>query len=419
MWRLGTLDDDIASRVIVQHLLKLGGDREKAIREWLDSRPKAKAPAPGPKQLTFVRRIDLGGFKPKVLGAVDKPVVMINANELAQTFPKALADQFARQVDFSKERLVLFTWGGPAADKFDYRVQDGEKVTEVIFDFTPSINGDFAIHAHLFAVSYEATMRIGPPRPLVVPQVRKIEEQPERVIWANKAFGPPVEITRAEDFDKAIPDAGWRLRNEAWKQQVLKKVDFKRERLVLFAWTGAGGESLDYRLLDRDIAPLVIFRNYVEHKGETKGHHFYLYAVAKDARLLLNSSGVVEQPAAKPPIREIDMRGLKLDKAQGDVTKPVKIANEEELVGTFLLFADKAWPGKILPQVDFKNEYVLLFTWGGSGGDQLTFRVNSIGTDDGREVEFRYMGGPDPDHRPHVRVFVLPRGATWKVTGVR
>jgi hypothetical protein len=115
-----------------------------------------------------------------------------------------------------------------------------------------------------------------------------------------------------------------------------------------------------------------------------------------------------EKPAA---VKEIDVKALKIALARdGNVTKPTKITSTEELAKAI---TDEAAQTAIKKEVDFATQYLLLFNWGGSGQDKLTFA-----TKEGKnEVVFVFKGGLTRDFRPHVHLFVLPKDATFQVTG--
>ena len=58
---------------------------------------------------------------------------------------------------------------------------------------------------------------------------------------------------------------------------------------------------------------------------------------------------------------------------------------------------------------DFKKEFLLVFSWAGSGQDKLTFGVN-----DGKAAFF-YAAGLTRDLRPHFYAYVLKNKTTWDV----
>lgn len=108
-------------------------------------------------------------------------------------------------------------------------------------------------------------------------------------------------------------------------------------------------------------------------------------------------------------LREIDAKGAKIEFEKGKVTAPKMIASADEL--------DKALPGAegIKKQVDFTKDKLVLFAWGGSGGDKLSAKLS----DDGKLVTFNYQGGLTRDFRRHVHLFAIPKNAEIKIVGAR
>ena len=67
--------------------------------------------------------------------------------------------------------------------------------------------------------------------------------------------------------------------------------------------------------------------------------------------------------------------------------------------------------------VDFTKQQILFFAWSGSGGDKLTYRLDKGAT--GPVVIFEYQRGLQKNLVAHVRLFAIPRNATWKVQPAR
>ena len=107
----------------------------------------------------------------------------------------------------------------------------------------------------------------------------------------------------------------------------------------------------------------------------------------------------------KSVVREVSVKDYEADfKERGTVTKPTKIMTAEELA--------KALPGKdvaekIGKQVDFSKEYLLLFRWSGSGGDQLTGSGETTAT-------FAYQRGLTKDLRQHLHLFAVAKDSKWE-----
>ena len=128
--------------------------------------------------------------------------------------------------------------------------------------------------------------------------------------------------------------------------------------------------------------------------------------------LLLSAAAQPARPAEPiaPVVREIKAPGLRLPGRASPFGKPTRIAGAADLARTV---PDKGERDRLGKQVDFKKEYLLLFTWFGSGGDRLGFRPGE--GEDGVDVVFVYTRGRTRDFRRHVRVFALPGKTTWRL----
>lgn len=109
-----------------------------------------------------------------------------------------------------------------------------------------------------------------------------------------------------------------------------------------------------------------------------------------------------------PAVRALDV------KIEGAVSarfgEPTVIANEEQLRKAI---KDETAAAAIKKAVDFKSEKVLYFAWSGSGQDKLTFTSG-----EGKkspEVTYTYTPGKTRDVRPHKKLYVLPKDATFKI----
>jgi hypothetical protein len=89
----------------------------------------------------------------------------------------------------------------------------------------------------------------------------------------------PAVITSAEELAKAIPD-------EKARERIGKRVDFEKERLLYFAWTGSGQDRLSWSvnvLCSKSGEREVVF-HYERGRAEARPH-FRLLALPKDRRL--------------------------------------------------------------------------------------------------------------------------------------
>jgi hypothetical protein len=112
---------------------------------------------------------------------------------------------------------------------------------------------------------------------------------------------------------------------------------------------------------------------------------------------------------AAPKAREVDVKGLKLDVKLDTKYKPTKITSDTELAE---LVKDKDAREKITKQVDFGNEYLVLFRWSGSGGDKMSFEVKK--GEAGEDVVFLLKPGLTRDLRAHAKLFAIPKNMGHK-----
>jgi hypothetical protein len=59
-------------------------------------------------------------------------------------------------------------------------------------------------------------------------------------------------------------------------------VDFNKELLLYFAWSGSGGDKLSFKVADGKKEPVVVF-SYSRGLTDDVQMHYRLYAVAKNA----------------------------------------------------------------------------------------------------------------------------------------
>ncbi|HMO12850.1 MAG TPA: hypothetical protein PKD64_03480 [Pirellulaceae bacterium] len=93
-------------------------------------------------------------------GAFREPAV-IDSKEalLAQCESQELVDSISRLVDFSKKKLVVFTWAGSGQDQLDYEISLAEK--KVVFDRIPGFTRDYREHQRTYVIdaSYEVEIK--------------------------------------------------------------------------------------------------------------------------------------------------------------------------------------------------------------------------------------------------------------------
>ena len=110
-----------------------------------------------------VRALDMKGVKlvqPKDVGSPPKPVEVKTADELMKS--AAFADDDGRaaakkQVDFSKDKLVVFAWSGSGQDKIAGAMSKDGKTA--VFAYTVGLTDDLRRHALVFAVPKDALVK--------------------------------------------------------------------------------------------------------------------------------------------------------------------------------------------------------------------------------------------------------------------
>jgi hypothetical protein len=85
----------------------------------------------------------------------------------------------------------------------------------------------------------------------------------------------PTPITSAEELTKAIP-------GQEVQTRLKKEVDFTKQQVLFFAWSGSGGDKLTYAAEKGEKGPVVVFR-YQRGLQKNLAPHVHLFAMRKDA----------------------------------------------------------------------------------------------------------------------------------------
>jgi hypothetical protein len=94
-------------------------------------------------------------------GKATEPATITSADDLAKNaVVKGEADAIKKQIDFAKEKLVVFAWGGSGQDKLaaDLKVED--KKATATFALTRGLTRDFRQHFHLYVVPKDAEVKV-------------------------------------------------------------------------------------------------------------------------------------------------------------------------------------------------------------------------------------------------------------------
>jgi hypothetical protein len=121
------------------------------------------APAADDKDKPAVKEIPTKDLKltfPKG-GKATEPKEIKTAEELAKSeVVGGAADAIKKQVNFEKEKLVVFAWGGSGQDKLTPELKTADKKTTAVFTYTRGLTRDFRQHIHLFAVPKDAEVKV-------------------------------------------------------------------------------------------------------------------------------------------------------------------------------------------------------------------------------------------------------------------
>ncbi|MFQ5734111.1 MAG: hypothetical protein ACE5KM_19420 [Planctomycetaceae bacterium] len=110
-----------------------------------------------------------------------------------------------------------------------------------------------------------------------------------------------------------------------------------------------------------------------------------------------------------PPIKRIkDAKPKKSIFKTATRKKPLVLKSQKDAAKYF----GKVNLANLKKQVDFTQQFVLVFAWRGSGGDR--FRV-SVAESYPEQISFHYKPGRTRDLRPHVYVYVLRSNVKWRV----
>jgi hypothetical protein len=125
----------------------------------------ADDPAKKDKEPAQVREIDLKGLKlGDASGTVQKPTVITSDEELKKAVPDDDAQkQIKKDVDFSKQKLLFFSWAGSGQDQLSFKEDKGEKGLAVVFTYQPGRTKDLRAHFHLIVMPKDATWNFAKP----------------------------------------------------------------------------------------------------------------------------------------------------------------------------------------------------------------------------------------------------------------
>lgn len=112
------------------------------------------------------------------------------------------------------------------------------------------------------------------------PVVKKIEVK-GRLPFQRGRFGKPKEIKSAKELTSALP--------EAVAKEVAKEVDFDKQLVLVFAWSGSGQDKVTAKE-DAENKGNVIFQ-YRPGRTRDLRPHVHVFAVRKDSKWKIQRGG--------------------------------------------------------------------------------------------------------------------------------
>jgi hypothetical protein len=116
-----------------------------------DKTEPADPNAPKAREITGVTLTPAG--KPGFKARTEK---ITNQKDLEKVFAADAAKEIAKKVDFKKEYLVAFFWGGSGGDRLSFEVKKGEGGDVVVFTKKRGLTRDLRMHRKLFAIPARA-----------------------------------------------------------------------------------------------------------------------------------------------------------------------------------------------------------------------------------------------------------------------
>jgi hypothetical protein len=201
------------------------------------------------------------------------------AEELAKT--KVFADDASReairkQVDFSKEKVVVFTWWGRTPSSARVKLaKDGKTVVFSVVTADPAL-ADYRHQGAVFAAPRDVPVVCGflqELRDLFPPSLKDV-----KVDFSKGGNEPkPLEIKSLDQLAKADVFA-----DEASRAAIKKQVDFSKDKVVVFVWSGSGQDKLIAALSeDGKTAEFT----YSVGKTDDLRHYARVFALPRDCEL--------------------------------------------------------------------------------------------------------------------------------------
>jgi hypothetical protein len=234
----------------------------------------------------FVRELDVKNANMTVPDGGDAFGVIQSPDDLAKSkffTDDAGRDAIKKQIDFAKEKIVVVSWWDSSTSWVVTRVsKDGKTIRFEIATGNPAL-ADLRPHIHLFAVPKDVAVETAPGRVFDSTKVRhpmEVVELPLKdvKIVHDRNEVPPraIVIASADDLAKSGLFA-----DDAGRDAIAKQIDFAKQKLVLFVWSGSGGDKIGAGVR-RDGASRAAIFTYTRGETDDLRDHALAFAVPKD-----------------------------------------------------------------------------------------------------------------------------------------
>lgn len=184
-------------------------------------------------------------------GGVFRPTEITTAEGLTKSplFGKDAVEKLKKEVNFEKDKLVVFAWGGPEKYKLAGELVTTNKKAIARFNSISIDDNELQPHFVLFAVPKDSLVVVRDLRTRTdyLATVKDIPTKDLKITFPEKPGGPskPEIITSAAELAQHAP-------LKAAGDGIKKQVDFDKEKLVFVAWFGSSGDqfSMDVRFSD-------------------------------------------------------------------------------------------------------------------------------------------------------------------------
>jgi hypothetical protein len=234
----------------------------------------------------FVAELDGKNANLTVPDKGDTYSVIQSPDELAKSkffTDDAGRDAIKKQVDFRVEKIVVVTWYGSSTSWVTHAFsKDGKKVLFEIVTGVPAL-ADLRPHIHLFTIPKDVVVETPMDRlknPLDLRNllgIANLSMKDVKIVRDRNELPPgAVVIASADDLAKSRLFA-----DDAGRDALAKQIDFANKKLVVFVWSGSGGDTITASVRGEAEDKIALF-TYTRGETDDLRDHALAFAVPKD-----------------------------------------------------------------------------------------------------------------------------------------